>query len=165
MPITLYFTMNWIYSMRPDVALMVLDGEINILFSPIKITGKVAIHTTFYENKNEQINCDQMIKDMGYEPDHILEGSLMGWAKVKECIVYDDNSFMADFNKHRSITPHLQQFRRDNQWYGDVFGVYLENINIPALPITWIGEYQKPGTWWQPGVPLDSIGCKILFAN
>ncbi len=157
--------MNWIYSMRPDVALMVLDSQINILFSPIKITGKVAIHTTFYEDKKEQIKCDQMIRDMGYEPDHILEGSLMGWAKVKECIVYDDNSFMADYNKHRSITPNLQQFRQDNQWYGDVFGVYLENINIPALPIIWIGEYQKPGTWWQPGVPLDSIGCKILFAS
>jgi hypothetical protein len=165
MPITLYFTMNWIYSMRPDVALMVLDGEINILFSPIKITGKVAIHTTFYGDKEEQIKCDQIIRDMGYDPDYILEGSLMGWAKVKGCIVYDDNSFMTDFNKHRSITPNLQQFRRDNQWYGDVFGVYLENINIPALPIIWIGEYQEPGTWWQPGVPLDSIGCKILFAN
>jgi hypothetical protein len=72
---------------------------------------------------------------------------------------------MADYNKHRSITPNLQQFRRDNQWYGDVFGVHLENVNIRALPIIWIGEYQKPGTWWQPGVPLDSIGCKILFAN
>ena len=165
MPITLYFFMNWIYSMRPDVALMVLDSEINILFSPIKITGKVAIHTTFYEDKNEQVECDQMIRDMGYEPDNIPEGSLMGWAKVKKCIVYDDNSFMADYNKHRSITPNLQQFRQDNQWYGDVFGVHLENINIQALPIIWIGEYQKPGTWWQPGVPLDSIGCKILFAN
>lgn len=158
--------MTWICSLRPDVALMVLSGEPTVLLAPPeleKCRGKLAIHAGTCETQNDRDDCWDRIFELGWSPEDMPEGALVGWAKVSKVIRYDNNTFMTDYNKHCYSSPSLQQFKDDNEWLDDVYGLYLEEVHILKVPIEGIGKDKAHGSWWEPEIPLDTIGLKTLF--
>jgi len=156
---------TWICSLRPDLALMVLTGEPTVLLAPDIVIKckKLAIHSAACTSDSDRSECWKRIIQMGWHPEDMPEGSLVGWAKIEKVIRYDNNTFAADIDKHCYSSPHLQVFKEKSEWYDDVYGLYLQDVHILKDPIIAIGQDKTEGYWWEAENPFDEIALKRLF--
>ena len=155
----------WICSLRPDVALMVITGEPSVLISPSLdgYKGRLAIHAASCTDEDDRKDSYKRIIEMGWSPEDVPEGSLVGWCKIDKNIEYDTNTFAADFNNHCYSSHRLEDFKKQEEWLDAVHGLHLADMQILKMPIMGIGKLKVHGEWWTPDNPFDLLCLKQCF--